>query len=196
MSNSQYFNLSIPAPRRLAMMRADFAKHSTRYPHCPEHAKPTTWRSVRGWTHKNWQSAFATLSRGLNDGKPVWYSHGGPEFRNERDADDVIDLNHTGWFTDTDCSDKAVGIVARLTHGRFLAGYRWTSNDERVYFPEVFTDENDAARRADSHAEWFAEQAREDSERFDAMQDADQSSREIHHLVAGLQARNNLRHAT
>lgn len=173
MSNVKYFDLSIPATRRLAMMRADFAGHAQKYPHCPAHAKPTTWRSVRGYTHKTWQSAFATLSRGLNDNTPVWCTHNGPEFRDERDADDIVCRLPRGWYTDTDCHDTAIGIVARLTHGRFLAGYRWTSNDERVYFPEVFTDEDDAARAADGHAEWFADQAREDSERFDAVHKAE-----------------------
>lgn len=173
MSNVQYFNLSISAPRRLAMMRKDFAAHPVRYPHCPENVKPATWRGVRSWGLHNWQSAFATLSAGLNDGKPVWYSHNGPEFRDERDAHDVCNIGHDGWFTDVDAEETAIGIVARLTHGRFVAGYRWTSNDERVYFPEVFTDEDDAARMADEHARIFADNARACSERFNAMQHAE-----------------------
>ena len=74
-----------------------------------------------------------------------------------------------GWYTDGDQNDTAIGIVARLPHGRFLAGYRWSANDERVYFPQVFDDESDAARMADEHARVFAESAREDSERFERM---------------------------
>ena len=137
------------------------------------------WKSARDFHLNDYESAFATLSPGKQDGAPVWYSHGGPEFRGERDADEVIRLRHTGWFTDTEGSETATGIVARLPHGRFISGYRWTSNGERVYFPEVFTDEDEAARAADSHAESFAEDAREDSERFDAMKDAEGHVEEV-----------------
>lgn len=180
MSSVQYFNLSIPAPCRLAMMRADFATHAKRYPHCPEHAKPRGWRAVRAYGLGTWAAAFATLSAGRQDGAPVWYSHAGPEFRGERFADECEGgPKHKGWFTQADgttCKDGsglARGIVARLPHGRFLAGYHWGDNEERVYFPEVHADECDAARAADAHAECFAESARDYSERFDAMQDAE-----------------------
>lgn len=173
MSDVRFFDLTIPARRRLAMMREAFATHAKRYPHCPEHAKPADWRAVRGWRLNSWEWAFGTLDQGRNDDSPVWYCHTGSYFRGERDADDIVSSLPSGWYTDTECSDTAIGIVGRLPHGRFVAGYRWTSNDERVYYPEVFDDEREAARRADSHAERFAESSREDSERFDAMQDAE-----------------------
>jgi hypothetical protein len=170
MSDVRYFNLSIPAPKRLALMREAFKTHGARYPHCPDRAKPRHVFDVRNWGFHNWESAFCNLSQGRQaDNSPVWYCHTGPCFRGESDAQ-----NGTGgYYTDTHCDETAIGIVARLPHGRFLAGYRWTSNDERVYFPEVFTDEDEAARMADEHARVFAESAREDSERFDAMQDAE-----------------------
>ena len=152
------------------------------------------WKSARNYRLNTYASAFALLSPGKqSDGSPIWYSHGGPEFRGERDAHDIVNLRHKGWFTDTECSETAVGIVARLPHGRFLAGYRWTSNGERVYFPEVFTDEDEAARAADSYAEAFAEDAREDSERFNAMQEA---ADEITHVEALLRKRLPGRNAT
>lgn len=163
MSRTAYFNLSIPAPRRLAMMRADFAAHATKYPHCPEHAKPASWRDVRNWGLHNWQAAFCTFSAGAGQ----WYSQNGETFRNERDA------TSTGWYTDDECCETAIGIIANLPHGRFIAGYRWTSNDERVYFPDVFDDETDAARMAGEHARVFAESAYEDNRRFRAMADAE-----------------------
>jgi hypothetical protein len=47
MSSARYFNLSIPAARRLAMMREDFATHAARFPLCPENLKPASWRDVR-----------------------------------------------------------------------------------------------------------------------------------------------------
>ena len=178
----RYFDLTKPAPVRLAMMRAAFADHAKKYPHCPEHAKPKSWRDIRGATYKNVGAYCGTLSQGFNGTDmyktPIWYAHTGEQFRDERFCDDVERIEHTGWFTDTDGSEKARGIVARITHGRFIAGYHWSSNDERVYFPEVYDDETEAARAADSHAESFAESAREDSERFDAMQDAERETEE------------------
>ena len=75
-------------------------------------------------------------------------------------------------MTDSEGYDKAIGIVASLTRGRYIAGYRWTSNDERVYFDGVFTDESEAARMADEHARVFADSAREDNARYETMRDA------------------------
>ena len=69
-----------------------------------------------------------------------------------------------GWYTDSYQDETAVGIIASLPHGRFIAGYRWTSNDERVYFGEVFANEDDAARMADEHARVFAENCRDSEE--------------------------------
>jgi hypothetical protein len=162
------------------MMRADYATHAKRYPHCPEHAKPDTWRAVRAYGLHNWARAFATLSLRRDSGRPVWYTHTGPEFRQERFADECEGgPDHRGWFTQADGTTYkdgtglARGIVARLSHGRFVAGYWWGDIRERVYFPDVYDDERDAARAADSHAESFADSAREDSEKFDRMQDAE-----------------------
>ena len=180
----RYFDLTKPAPVRLAMMRAAFADHAKKYPHCPEHAKPKSWRDIRRTNFKSVSAYCGGLSRGFNGTDryktPIWYAHTGEQFRNERYADEIAEayIQHTGWFTDTDGGEKARGIVGNLTHGRFIAGYHWSSNDERVYFPEVYDDETEAARAADSHAEAFAESAREDSERFNAMQDAENETEE------------------
>ena len=141
--------------------------------------QPGDWRGARRYTLKSYTSAYGS---GINQGAGSWYSHGGEQFRNERDAGDVCaTVRHNsggGWYTDAYHHEAARGIVARLSHNRFIAGYRWTSNDARVYFSEVFTDEKDAARMADEHARIFAESAREDSERFDAMQDAERETEE------------------
>jgi hypothetical protein len=157
---------------RLAILRMIAADSVNNFnPHTRLH--PTDWRKARAYTLKSYEAAHGMLDQGFNgDGlskTPIWYSNNGAEFRNERDSHTIVRSLPRGWYTDTDCGETAIGIVSRLTHGRFIAGYRWTSNDERVYFPEVFTDEDDAARAADGHAECFAESAREDSERQEAM---------------------------
>ena len=178
----RYFDLTKPAPARLAMLCAAFAGHAKKYPHCPEHAKPKSWRDIRGTTHKGVNAYCGALSQGFdgtdNYKTPLWYAHTGEQFRNERFCDDVARIDHAGWYTDTEGREKARGIVGRLPHNRYIVGYHWSSNGERVYFPEVYDDETEAARAADSHAESFAESAREDSERFDAMQDAENETEE------------------
>ena len=178
----RYFDLTKTAPARLAMLRAAFAGHAKKYPHCPEHAKPKSWRDIRGTNYKNVSAYCGALSQGFNGTDkyktPIWYCHAGEQFRDERFCDDVAQIGHTGWFTDTDGGEKARGIVGRIPHGRFIAGYHWSPNGERVYFPEVYDNETEAARAADSHAEAFAESAREDRERFDAMQDAENEAEE------------------
>lgn len=172
------------APARLAMFRKMAAQsvHNAN-PHTRLH--PSDWKGARHYTLASYPHAYcAGLNPGFNgEGRArvaVWYSHTGPNFREESDAGDTIRRatgyrarDYCGYYTDSDRYDTAIGIVARLPHGRFIAGYRWTATDERVYFPEVFTDESDAARMADEHARCFAESAREVSERFNAMQDAE-----------------------
>ena len=97
----------------------------------------------------------------------MWYTHDGAAFPRETYADLCANgPDHRGWFTDDDCEDKARGIVARLPHGKFIAGYEWSCNDERVYFSDMFDDEDDAAGRADSHAESFADACREHDSKF------------------------------
>ena len=132
--------------------------------------QPGDWRAARRYTLCNYAAAYCA---GINQGGKEWYSNMGEQFRNERDADTCEGgPDHSGWFTDSEGYDKAVGIVASLSHGRFIAGYRWTSNDERVYFDDVFTDESEAARMADEHARVFADSAREDNARYETMRDA------------------------
>lgn len=131
------------------------------------------WRGARAWNFRNAEGAYCVLSAGMNGKTPVWSHHGGEYFRNERDASDILQSSrhgHRGWYSNTDQSETVIGIVSSLSHGRFIAGYRWTSNDERVYFGDVFTDEDEAARMGDEHARVYAESCMEDSERFDEMQ--------------------------
>lgn len=179
--DARFFNLSIPAPKRLSLMREAFATHSARYPHCPPSAVPKSWRDIRGTSHKGFHAYVGGLNQGYNGTDShkviIWSCHAGPQFRDERYADEVCGTvrrnSGTGWYTDTYHDETARGIVARLTHGRFIAGYEWSSNGERVYFSDVFSDESDASCAADGHAESFADIAREDNERFNAMQAAE-----------------------
>lgn len=164
----------------------------------PDSTQWATWREARSRGFHNWHGAYAAMSQGSNGDSPVWVTHCGEYFRDERFADECEGgPDHTGWFTNhdgetfRDGSGKSRGIVARLTHGRFIAGYWWGDNGERVYFPEIFTDEADAANAADAHAEEFAEICREDSEKFANVQLAEF---DVEEKTRGLQESIALRH--
>lgn len=174
MSDLRFFNLSIPAPKRLAMMRAAFERHPIQYPHCPEHAKPADWRAVRHWGLHSYAGAFGLASIGAN----TLYSFDRTSLpvRDIRYSDEVYSrIQHKGWYADDDGSQGVIrGIVASLPHGRYLSGYHWSDNDEYVIFiGRSFDDENEAARDADREAERYAETCRDSNERFHAMQDAE-----------------------
>lgn len=87
-------------------------------------------------------------------------------------ASDIVHLKHCGWYVDEDCGETTVGIVLRLSHKRgFLAGCSDSWNGDA---PEcscmvedyVYDSEDIAARAADQIAERYAEQCREDDEKF------------------------------
>lgn len=145
----------------LAIVHKENAPSSRRLPEF----RAQNWRAARSYGFGNWASAYCELTQGGGDKNPLWYAHTGEQFRGEKYADEVGDayIQHEGWYSDMECSEKYRGIVGLLTHGRFIAGYTWTANGERVYFDRVFSDESDAARFADSEAESIAEDARADA---------------------------------
>jgi hypothetical protein len=178
MNARQYFNLRIGAPARLALLRK---------------ANPDDWRKAREWRFDNIAGADCLdLCQGFNgEGRsrtPVWYTFGERHFRHEHPAHDIIDLRHTGWYTDTDGHESAYGIVGNLPHGRYIAGYQWKGNGETVWFPDLYDDQREAARAADEHARVFAEDAREHDERFQAAQqlqdDLDGNLRRLRECIA------------
>lgn len=130
--------------------------------------QPGDWRGARKTDLRTYANYYGA---GLNAGKygteEIWYCHhdAPSHFRKVNDAHDVVRMGHTGHYTDVYSEGLAIGIVAYLSHGRFIAGYRWTENDEHVFFGEVFTGECEAARMADEHARVFAENSRDDSQR-------------------------------
>lgn len=167
-----YLNLNTRAPARLAYLK--------KYAAGKNWVKPKTWRQVRFANFKNSHA----IGQGTSGKTPIWYvTDADGFFSREKFADAVINLRHTGWFTDCDASEIARGIIVALPHGKFIAGYHWDSNDERVYFPEIYTDSDDAARAADSHAESFAEVSREDSERYDSARELENDIEDALHRL-------------
>jgi hypothetical protein len=76
-------------------------------------------------------------------------------------CDEVVSLRHTGWFCDEYQGQKIRGIVVRLPHGRFLAGWSMGENMASSVDAEVYTCERDAAYAADGLAESAADAERE-----------------------------------
>lgn len=160
---SDYLTLAIGAPRRLAILKRAADKlnagHNARK--ASGNLSPYTWRDMRHCGFHNARAGRCELSPGLQNNRPIWYAHTGQQFPRERYADEIARINHTGWFTDCEGFETARGLVVSLPHGRFLAGYHWSDNGERVYFSDIYDCEEDAAHAADGEAECFAESCRE-----------------------------------
>lgn len=153
-----YPPLSIGAKARLAAFKREAAQDKW--------VRPMTWRDVR--------FAKLTSPSGIKSFTNAWYaSNENAALSRESRADDIVALHAHGWFTDCDGHDTAYGIIARLPHGKIIAGYRWTGSTSTVYFPEIFTDVEEAARMADEHARCFAEASREHSEKCQAAQEVE-----------------------
>lgn len=185
---------TVNAPRRLECLRAKAANVSA-----PD------WRTARAWTFANGAAAYGVLSGGLIESdcgplgpkRAIWYTHTGPQFRDEKFCDEVdgANIDHTGWFTRDDQSAKMRGLVARLSHGRYLAGYYSSDNGERVYLDRIYTDAEEAASDADSEAERVAEDEREYNERWQAANDMrDDITRRLSRVSELFTLRNHPRH--
>lgn len=77
-------------------------------------------------------------------------------------------IRHTGWFTDGQQNETIRGIVARLPHGLFMAGWSMGEGMASEVDATVFDSEVYAAFVADSMAERAAENEREYQEREEA----------------------------
>jgi hypothetical protein len=163
------------------------------------------WRKARDCGFNNCAAYFGALGQGFNTENagtkrekrtPIWYCHTGAQFRHECDAHEVegVRMNHTGWYADPDGNNLYVAIVAQLTHGRYIAGYRSSDTGERVYFAKVFTGDDaqqDAAAHGDSEAERLAEKEYEYQERYQDAQALDSSINDQKHELRKMLA---LRH--
>jgi len=128
--------------------------------------------------------------------RPVMVTHSGEQFKGEQWADEAegVRIDHRGWFSDADCSRTLRAFVFPLSRGRFGCGYADSDSGERVYYPCVFGEVRDAARFADSEAQYYAEAEQEYSQRYQAAQDARREVAESEtRLRAYLSARNDSR---
>lgn len=95
-------------------------------------------------------------------GKGFYLDSDGQPFTRWEWCDNVCrSINHTGWFADEFQDTKIRGIVARLTQGRYLAGWSMGEGMASAIEYRIFDDIEEAARYADSLAESVAESERE-----------------------------------
>lgn len=96
-------------------------------------------------------------------------------------ADKIVRLSHTGWYTDNYQSETIKGQVYQLParHGKtqYVPAVNDPNNDNSaiLYFGDVTEDKEDAARLADRHAERNAEEERE----YQAKDEAERRIEEI-----------------
>lgn len=103
-------------------------------------------------------------------------------FRYCGEAHDLIDLRHSGWYTDPEAGDLIVGCVwqlpARRGESLYLAGYVEGDNGYATLDASrgqicVFDDKDDAARAADELAERDAEKERVCREKWRAAREVE-----------------------
>lgn len=111
------------------------------------------------WHRRTYSWAIDTPSR---DKDKIYISHFeslGPRW--VKDAHEVARLDHTGWYTDEFQNELLIGVVlcfSRKGRDCFLAGTRHTGSDGVTVDSYTYDDEKEAARAADSMAEYAAEE--------------------------------------
>lgn len=77
-------------------------------------------------------------------------------------CDEIVSVEHTGWFCDEYQDSKIRGLVMRLPKNRgFLAGWSMGEGMASEVYGRIYETEEDAAYAADSMAENVAEKERE-----------------------------------
>jgi hypothetical protein len=171
-----YLNLKAGAPARLCILKNRAAYTNAPDVNLPPSRRFADWRAAREF---GFNTRTLDLCAGYNvenagtpyeKRSPVWSTFAGPRFRAEAKIHEMPDTNmrHSGWYADADCSATICGIVARLPHDRWMAGYYSSENGERVYLPRIFDELQDAASYADDEARRQAEGEKEYSERYQA----------------------------
>ena len=122
---------------------------------------------------------------GIHKDTRIWYSFSEGNFRRETTCAAMLGRNYQGYYSD-DMGTTISGIVASLTHGRFIAGYMNSETGERVYYGDIYSDEYECAKMADGYARVAAEKEREYNDRWreaqelsDEAQEAQDSIREL-----------------
>jgi len=115
---------------------------------------------------------------GKHPGKGFYLESDNPSRWEWADEVDGARIDHTGWFCDDYQSETIRGIVVRLPHGRYLAGWSMGEGMASEVGGTLYTDETEAARAADSEAEAAAERERDYQEEQRRLQDEEEAEAE------------------
>lgn len=109
-----------------------------------------------------------------------WHESPTDHFRKVGFADEVVSLNHTGWYVDTFQDGTTRGIVFQLPNNRgFIAGCTDPHNDGPCILElETIEDKRSAAFRADRIAQLYGETCVEDELKFQAEQEREEAELE------------------
>lgn len=144
---------------------------------------PKGWGLESSWTMRRDDPAHPRQSPRLYFGNGIGGADDTP-FRNKQWADEVdgVRIDHTGWYADDEGNSQWRGVVVQIPGKggatRFLAGAIWGEPTRKDFGDgggfiecgrgDVYGDAADAARAADSLAEYAAQDEREYREKEDA----------------------------
>lgn len=199
------------APRRLARYKARAAKHATDQRRLPQYrraAEPGAWKEER-WITPHGLGLNAPDDTGFHpfeDGRAANVAWGIVDgWRDVGDADAIVSLRHTGWYSSAHECETYRGHVwqlpARGGVPQYVAGYveHESRNDDGRHGGyvvlscsggrlDLFDCKEDAARAADGLAESRAETDREYSERWHAASEADSDREDAREKLANARA--------
>lgn len=168
--NNQYDNLRHGAPARLRNYKVATAKslETVAKHHGTDSALYKTylrdgWKGARWVTPHGMGFKFAnTVSRAKAHGHNcIHMDSDALDHLRVNDVDNVLSLNHSGWYCDDDCRETISGRVVALPGGRFLAFIVWSECDGITVEDVIHDSERDAAVSANEMARIFAEHERE-----------------------------------
>lgn len=173
------------AANRLAKYRARAEQYRANQPQYAN-GHYGTWRA---WVKKPIGQKSCKRFGTYDNGAGMWLdSHDdAPGFRTMKDAHELLNLRHTGWFTDHDGSETAIGTVSVLRLGKWayaVPGYThssmasntlrfddaqripakeaWDNTGDKFAVTEAFEDiMRDVAHAADHLAQKYAEDCKE-----------------------------------
>lgn len=131
-------------------------------------------------TSSSYYHAPKPIRRGAHPGKGFYLTANDAMGMRWRWADEISGtrIRHKGWYSDAWQDQTIRGIVIRLPHGRFLAGWSMGIGLASSCDGTIYTDEIEAAHAADECARVAAERERDYQEQWDAEQSADETETE------------------
>jgi len=151
---------------------------------------PLTWKDIRQWSHPYFLSKSSLIRSANNDS---FYVDSLDDIgKNMGDAGDSIQLDHTGWYTDSFQDGLLKGAVIAIrskhftdedgAHFAYMPATYHSDWDGATVYNEVYDRTSAAARKADGYAEKEAEACREDDAKYQSEREIEDLKEELHDL--------------